>query len=431
MKEDPKYENCAESRFRALIRGKLPKSVEAEFEHLQPPEEYAESARTIFNILLAARRSLTLSELSYAFEFATNDIGSMEEDVEALEDDKFERTLITYCGSLLSISVVNKRRSQSDPRAEGMQQKYVGFFHQEARKFLIKSANSLSSGVKFKHAFEPVEWEATMRRCCISYLTYYGSRDMESDLLVQHNFQGIVDWVQGYINAHPFMDYAAVYCIYHLPFDTDDSHLRTLTTLQIATICDVSSTVFRTWFLCLWRIWSPGMPMIEFFRQYIGGWIIDHLHPDASLCEEFSIDDPITDPNEKWWFWRAVTGTEALKLLMEKCHPSYDESPAKKFEDQIQQTSEKATLNVHTTPSPVLSAATTSSSIQLFPDDCTTLILPVPARLLSAPTVTTGTLSARTGPPEMLEDRPKLPITIDEDGSESVWGEHVRGEQFI
>jgi hypothetical protein len=311
-----RFRNRGEKYLLNFLREELPKSVEEAFEKVLPDPEHEEKAKLIFHIIFAARRPLTLSELSEATEVAitVNRHGEVKSDIDFQYERYFERTLATYCGSFISVASVGGK-------------KIVGFFHQKAREFLLRiDSTTTSSSSTFKHAFAQEESNMLLRKYCISYLKYIGSKNMERNIttgsspLVDHG--SITNWLQKYINAHPFIGYTAMHWIFHLPFEAEDQKTRDQIAAEIAPICDIGSPLFRTWFLCCWCLWWPDSSLEDFFKLFVDGWTPDHIYPDVELIKEFgklNLRGADDDEKDKWWFWTAKSGTFVFKQLLRIC----------------------------------------------------------------------------------------------------------------
>jgi hypothetical protein len=292
-----------------FIREELPNSVEEAFARVLPAKEHEAMARIIFHIIFAARRLLTLSELSEAFEFAKRGNGNLKGNLNFQSASYFEETLTTYCGCFITVISIEEVKT-------------VTFFHQKAREFLLKTDFALEDSKKL------------LRNYCISYLKYQGSKDVEKEILSPSSeplgYDRITNSLRAYVNRHPFLCYAAVNWIYHLPFEAEDPTIRKQIATEIAPICDVGSPLFRTWFLCCWCLWGPGIALRDFFKQYIHGWIPDHIYPNAALVEKFAELNECGkqgDERDKWWFWTISSEPDDFAKLLEICGgPKSDDS---------------------------------------------------------------------------------------------------------
>lgn len=188
----------------------LSTSVEDAFEKLLAEDKYSSEAKVIFHLVLSARRPLTLSELSEAFEFATKDETSK---IDPQDDKNCAETLSLYYGSFVDIATVRDESAYRNWKSGEIyfeSRQTVNFFHQEARRFLIQASVSQSQ-TTFRHAFKIDDSADIMRRRCVRYLRYYGSKNMEVNLGVQYTHEAVVQWLLTYLKAHPLMEYAALH----------------------------------------------------------------------------------------------------------------------------------------------------------------------------------------------------------------------------
>lgn len=309
------YTNRSAKFLTKFLNGELPESVDDAFERVLPGKDYEEKARLIFHIMFAARRSLTVQELNEALKFAEEGDIDPGEDLDLQPSADFGNTLATYCGSFITIA-----RSGGD--------EMVSFFHEKAREFLLhKDPQPIAKGV-FRHAFIPEESSNLLRKCCVAFLKWRRSKNIEANIRAMHrsgsatmsNLRArISNYLQAYIAAYPFMRYAAVHWIFHLPFDTKDQAIRKSIAAEIALLCEINSLIFRTWFLCCWELWWPEGTLKDFFEQYIDGWTGDHLYPDHETMKAFSLRGEADDEDTKWWFWTLHSDAQQWKDIMELC----------------------------------------------------------------------------------------------------------------
>ena len=218
--------------------------MEEAFERVLPDDKYGAAARIIFHIIFAARKYLVISELSEAFEFARNGDSDLKDDLDFQSPFDFEKSLTIYCGSFISVVPIDGAKT-------------VGFFHQKAREFLLKTdAISSASPSSFKHAFDPEYSNELLRGYCISYLKFRGSQGMVDQIPIPPSAEGcfprpldnngITEFLREHIRQHPFLCYAAMNWIFHLPLTTKDLAIREQIAAKIAPLCDISSPVFQT-----------------------------------------------------------------------------------------------------------------------------------------------------------------------------------------
>jgi hypothetical protein len=132
----------------------LPSTVEEAYEKIlgKITSKNKKVVKTIFHIIVVARRPLTTSEMAVALGIATNEEAQSFKDFR-IDPNRLERRIRSWCGLFVFI---NHSR--------------IYLIHQTARAFLIK-ANSQDKNDFWKHCLEPKESEEIMARICIDYLS--------------------------------------------------------------------------------------------------------------------------------------------------------------------------------------------------------------------------------------------------------------------
>ena len=167
-------ENTLESTTHDLnmLISRLPRSVEEAYEKILmrvKSSEYAQTARSLLHIVLAALRPLTLGEIQIAL--AINKKLEHGEHCESYNDlvlqseDAFRVKLRNLCG--LFLSIVDSK---------------VYLIHQTAKEFLIlKNSNDRSTSLPkstsevWKHSLAPVESNLMLLKICLCYLLLCGT----------------------------------------------------------------------------------------------------------------------------------------------------------------------------------------------------------------------------------------------------------------
>jgi hypothetical protein len=329
IRTEPYLQNRPKEYLREWLKGKLPDTVDEAFAELLPTrDDYKEKARTIFHIMLAARTSLTVQQLQQALISATKDDGDPGPNLHLQGADAFEDTLGSYCGSFISI-------------IQSGDERIVTFFHGKAREFLLQKPNEEPKD--FKYAFDPEESNAILRKCCTSFLKWRGSNDVGTEIQRikeewsadgshQNNLHtSIGDFLVNYRRAQPFMTYAAVNWIFHLPFEAENQKLRSEVAEETKLICDTSSPVFRTWLLCCWNIWRPESKLEEFLREYIDTWRRGHFYPTDEVIKLLQLVLTDIDERDKWWRWTASSRPSNLLNLLEICNGPNIQSESNTF----------------------------------------------------------------------------------------------------
>ena len=334
--EDELQEQSAEN-LNKFLNGDVPDTVNGAYEALLPAKKDRQKTRGVFNIMLAARTPLTVPQINQALKFVLDENVRAGSNLALQKDAAFEATLASYCGALISIMPSGKDR-------------VVTFFHSTAREFLLEllTDNAAASDVdggearqttvqyvpKLKHTFNLTESNAVLRKSCINFLRWRGTSDVDANVFNWSRpdiYNGLMQYISGFTSNQPFMAYAAVNWINHLPFETTDVQVRKKKKKEISVLCDISSPVFRTWFLCCWVLWWPESELDDFFRQYLAGWIADHLYPEVDVVEYFDLDVWEIEESEKWWKWTISAPPDVWKDMLRVCKPPRDDRRGVQF----------------------------------------------------------------------------------------------------
>ena len=223
-------------KMRNLI-SELPSSVSAAYEQILSRSPDAGLAKLIFQIVLAARRPLTVSEMNVALEIASNDECTSYEDLDLSSDDAFKSSIREICGLFVTI-----HDSQ------------VYLIHPTAREFLLtnpdvsENDNTLLSAVaRWEHTINVVDAETLMTKVCMSlfwFKEFFGLPIWGSDTSSYWYM-----WDKKYhheLELFVLLEYASQYRASHhavIQEATDQALLK-----QALTLCDNERTFFHTWY---------------------------------------------------------------------------------------------------------------------------------------------------------------------------------------
>lgn len=358
----PKYETMSVDSFKNyLIQGEMDK-VDKQFSALLPTEpEQQAMAKVIFSIILGSRRSLTTAELCGAVQAVVG---------EYIELDRPD-VLADYCSAFVEINTTRRSNMSTTADEAPETKRTVDFFHDRARTFLLVTSqvperlapssttvsflqSALSvMGVSqpkqiveirqrptgFHHGFSNEYADGFMLETCVKYIQQKGlTGSIDNNLKFMQSHEKITDWISKYLKDNPFMVYAAIQWINHLPFDDKNRDLQARVSQQVHNLLDVTSQPFRTWFICNWRIWSPDMPMEMFFRQYVTAFITDNLQPSKKIRAEFKLEDP--GVRGAWLWWTNNGDLSGLKNFMTMCNPDYERpQPSRQWISSYESTS--------------------------------------------------------------------------------------------
>lgn len=138
----------------------LPRSVEAAYDKILSKGEKTEQDKLLelLQLVIAAARPLSVTELNLALPLRINDPRSHKEfvDEELESDDQFKTTMRNWCG--LFLVVVDDR---------------VYLLHQTAREFLVaKQSENVMASTGWKDSIELWKAEILMAQKCIAYLLF-------------------------------------------------------------------------------------------------------------------------------------------------------------------------------------------------------------------------------------------------------------------
>lgn len=138
----------------------LPRSVEAAYDKILSKGEKSEQDKLLelLQLVIAAARPLSVTELNLALPLRLNDPRSHKEfvDEELESDDQFKTTMRNWCG--LFLVVVDDR---------------VYLLHQTAREFLVaKQSENVMASTGWKDSIELWKAEILMAQKCIAYLLF-------------------------------------------------------------------------------------------------------------------------------------------------------------------------------------------------------------------------------------------------------------------
>ncbi|CAG7980422.1 unnamed protein product [Penicillium salamii] len=263
---------CLGQTEKKLLRriNELPKNVEQAYEEIlqRCDDENKEDGRRLLEIVVAAPRPLTLSEIDVALEIQKSSRRYDELDLEGiLERRKWIRDA---CG--LFVSIIESR---------------VYLIHQTAREFLLRQAGESVSIGTWRHSIHLEEAHLALSQLCITYLRF---DDLRRD---HHNDRQSSTRRE---NQEDFLDYSANHWIYHMQQVTsmDEDLVR-----KAAELCEVQNGPFSFWVYhnrskWLWKsqirrtagplFWAATWGVL----QVIPGFLED-IAPDAEIPNDVVI----------------------------------------------------------------------------------------------------------------------------------------------
>jgi hypothetical protein len=223
---------------------KLPSSVSKVYEAIlgKTTATGREQARLIFQIILAAKRALTVSEINVALGLAMNIHAEALDALDLRTDAVFTSALPTICG--LFVSIHGGR---------------VYLIHQTGREFLIHgSEQNVSTEVAprqtptWQHSIDLSDAELLLAKTCIAFVKF---RDLRNLPWLEDNDTDLDKWEHNYraqVQDRVFLEYSATFWSSHFQAvqAISDSDL----TISALELCRPSEKLYRVW----WAICCCG-----------------------------------------------------------------------------------------------------------------------------------------------------------------------------
>ncbi|KAF1835671.1 hypothetical protein BDW02DRAFT_629345 [Decorospora gaudefroyi] len=208
------------------VINKPPRTVEEAYEKILGRCE-EEDARKLLQIIVAAQRPLTLSEIDVALEIGLESTCYRDLDLEGDGDRK--EWIRESCG--LFVSIVDSR---------------VFLIHQTAREFLVRKNNETSEPQRWKHSVDLQKARRMLSEICIIHLLF---REFQEYRVPADSgepyFLGRTSAVREYAEKHAFLDYSANYWITHV----QEAHIDSPTWVSKTTrLCDIGDGSSCAWF---------------------------------------------------------------------------------------------------------------------------------------------------------------------------------------
>ena len=197
-----------EKRLASIIK-KLPMSVYDAYERILERSTDRESARKILQIVIAAKRALTVSEMNVALALALQGRCSSYDALDRPSDQEFKSSVKQICG--LFVSIVDQK---------------VYLLHQTAREFLICQSELASQG--WKHSVSLESGHSLLFRICVYLLCF---SDFESppwpSKTLRRNSGKTSERSRRWVDRHVLLQYAAEAWVdhYHQMQEISDNDL--------------------------------------------------------------------------------------------------------------------------------------------------------------------------------------------------------------
>ena len=219
-----------------ILRGKTEKRLLAIIDTLSGTVEEAyekilaacdqKEARRILQIIVAARRPLTVTEIDVALEIEPT--FSSYNDIDRQFDDRKE-SIRENCG--LFVSIVGSR---------------IYLIHQTARKFLVQKDIGPDDSKRWKHSINLQEGNRMLAEKCVTYLLFRELQTDPSPTQARNSFLNRQPAVESDTQEHPFLDYSATHWVAHVQEVNISRNDWISRTVKLCDIRDgLSSTLFK------------------------------------------------------------------------------------------------------------------------------------------------------------------------------------------
>lgn len=221
---------ATERQVKKLI-ARLPTSIEQAYKKMLDNSKDPVLARKVLLIVIAARRALTVSEMSAAFALARQEDGCTSyESLDCEPGDTFKSSLPQLCGQLISVY-----------------DNHVFLIHQTAREFLLCNGEfSVGDNINWKQSFHIEDAESTMAHACISVLRFADLCQLPNRRTFFFNDFCPEALSQDMVDSYPFFQYAAAHWPSHYDSASDDVTGSLLA--QAVSLCNVGLNNVALWF---------------------------------------------------------------------------------------------------------------------------------------------------------------------------------------
>ncbi|KAL9074309.1 MAG: hypothetical protein Q9157_004431 [Trypethelium eluteriae] len=228
--------------FRDSIRPKeasvelLPSTVDDAYEKIltRVSEKQRVKVKKILQIIVGARRPLTIQEMAIALGIATVTNPKSIHEVQ-LPPDHLENNIRHWCGLFIFI---NHTR--------------IYLIHQTAKEFLLSNRGPATFPSRWKHCLDPRGIEKEMARICVDFLCLKDSWPV-AELLVRKFQKGLrmKELLDEKNDAESLLAYTAENWPYH--FREADIPTGEPIIAQVSRLYQTDSTLHRLWFAIYWR----------------------------------------------------------------------------------------------------------------------------------------------------------------------------------
>jgi ankyrin repeat protein len=281
----------------------LPLTVKDAYEKIlsRVPQKYADTVKSIFRIVVGARRPLSIQEMAIALGIATS-VASTSLAQAQLDPQWIERSIRYWCGLFVFI---NHDR--------------IYLIHQTAKEFLISGSYSGTSLSGWKHCLDLRGIEREMTRICVEFLCLEDVWPTAQSLIQQfqqfQEYQKVDDFLEKDNHVQSLLAYSAEHWPSHLReacLCQDDSVVS-----RILPFYQVDSKMYHLWFPIFWRATRSYNTLPEMSGIRLGG-LLGHENILELTLEGKEYTD-IDESDEEGWtalIWASQCGHETVVEIL-------------------------------------------------------------------------------------------------------------------
>lgn len=260
----------------------LPLTIEKAYENLLGKCKFKEKARLVLQIIVAAARPLTLSEMDIALAIASRPESQSYEDLTDREFEHRKTQIRNLCG--LFVTIVDSR---------------IYLIHQTAKEFLLGKKDEADLAQGWRHSIDLRQSHQVLAEICVAHLSF---REFKKGCFRRYALpmkQLLVLESTVPYPEYPLLDYSANHWITHVRIANLNTSRWVSRTAQL---CDIDDFVLPIWFSIYYRSNNSS---------YIGGLL------DLSLLPE----------NKSALYWSALFGlkNETQFLLDSGVNPNVED----------------------------------------------------------------------------------------------------------
>lgn len=276
------------------IIDQLPLTIEKAYENLLGKCKFKEKARLVLQIIVAAARPLTLSEMDIALAIASRPESRSYEDLTDREFEHREIQIRNLCG--LFVTIVDSR---------------IYLIHQTAKEFLLGKKDEADSAQGWRHSIDLRQSHQVLAEICVAHLSFREFKGRSHRCFSVTERFPTRRSIKAY-RRYPFLEHPADVC-WRYPF-LDYSANQWITHVQMTNL-NASSWVYRTAQLC-----DIGDPRFS-------TWLNVYNYSNHDFHIEELLDPSIPPENKSALYWSAIFGlkNETQFLLDSGMNPNVED----------------------------------------------------------------------------------------------------------